>query len=55
MRRSIRGGNFKLIYNGDTTTPIYRKVDYRQQMKTMKVLDYLNQKRAKHLFFRLVQ
>ena len=51
MRRSIRGGNFKLIYNGDTTTPIYRKVDYRQQMKTMKVLDYLNQEKKLNTFF----
>ena len=42
MRRSIRGGNFKLIYNADTTSPIYKKVAYRQQMKTMQVLDSLN-------------
>ena len=40
--RSIRGGNFKLIYNGDTTTPVYKPVIYRQQMKTMQVLDSLN-------------
>ena len=34
--------NFKLIYNADTTSPIYKKVAYRQQMKTMQVLDSLN-------------
>ena len=42
MRRSIRGNNFKLIYNGDTTTSVYRPVNYRQQMKTMQVLDSLH-------------
>ncbi len=51
MRRSIRGRNFKLIYNGDTTTPTYRKVDYRQQMKTMKVLDSLKQKKELNTYF----
>ena len=25
IRRSIRGRNFKLIYNSDTTTPVYKK------------------------------
>ena len=51
MRRSIRGGNFKLIYNADTTTPVYKKVAYRQQMKTMQVLDSLNIKQKLNTYF----
>ncbi len=43
MRRSIRAGDFKLIYNGDTTSSVYKPVVYRQQMKTMKVLDSLKE------------
>ena len=50
-RRSIRGGNFKLIYNGDTTTAIHKPVRYRQQMKTMKVLDSLNKKQELNTYF----
>ena len=42
VRRSIRESKFKLIYNGDTTTPIYKPVSYRKQMKTMQVLDSLH-------------
>jgi arylsulfatase A-like enzyme len=51
MRRSIRGKNFKLIYNADTTNPIYKKVAYRQQMKTMQVLDSLNNKQELNTYF----
>ena len=51
MRRSIRGGNFKLIYNADTTTPVYKKVAYRQQMKTMQVLDSLNMNQKLNTYF----
>ena len=51
MRRSIRGGNFKLIYNADTTTPVYKKVAYRQQMKTMQILDSLNIKQKLNTYF----
>jgi len=51
MRRSIRESNFKLIYNGDTTTPIYKPVGYRQQMTTMQVLDSLNNKRKLNAYF----
>jgi phosphoglycerol transferase MdoB-like AlkP superfamily enzyme len=51
MRRSIRGGNFKLIYNADTTSPVYKKVSYRQQMKTMQVLDSLNNKQELNTYF----
>ena len=51
MRRSIRGKNFKLIYNGDTTTTIYKPVIYRQQMKTMQVLDSLHQKQKLNTYF----
>ena len=51
MRRSIRGGNFKLIYNADTTNPVYKKVSYRQQMKTMQVLDSLNNKQELNTYF----
>ena len=51
MRRSIRGSNFKLIYNVDTSTPVYRQVDYREQMKTMKVLDSLKKKKELSTYF----
>ena len=51
MRRSIRGSNFKLIYNGDTTTSVYKPVAYRQQMKTMQVLDSLNNKQKLNAYF----
>ena len=51
MRRSIRGSNFKLIYNSDTTNPVYKKVTYRQQMKTMQVLDSLNRKGELNTYF----
>ena len=51
MRRSIRGSNFKLIFNGDTTTPVYKQVKYRKQMKTMQVLDSLNKKQELNTYF----
>ena len=51
MRRSIRGSNFKLIYNGDTTTPVFKPVVYRQKMKTMQVLDSLHQKQELNSYF----
>ena len=51
MRRSIRGSNFKLIYNGDTTSPVYKEIDYRQQMKTMQVLDSLKEKKELNTYF----
>ena len=51
MRRSIRGGNFKLIYNADTISPVYKKVSYRQQMKTMQILDSLNNKQELNTYF----
>ena len=50
-RRSIRGNDFKLIYNGDTTTPIYKSINYRYQMKTMQVLDSLQQKQKLNTYF----
>ena len=51
MRRSIRGGNFKLIYNGDTISPIHKPVVYRQQMKTMQVLDSLKENQRLNVYF----
>ncbi len=51
IRRSIRDSNFKLIYNGDTTTPVYNMVSYRKQMKTMQVLDSLNKKHELNTYF----
>ena len=51
MRRSIRGSNFKLIYNGDTSTTIYKPIIYRQQMKTMQVLDSLMKKQELNSYF----
>ena len=51
MRRSITGNDFKLIYNGDTATPIFRPVSYRQQMKTMQVLDSLQKKQELNTYF----
>jgi hypothetical protein len=50
-RRSIRGSNFKLIYNGDTTTSVYKPVSYRQKMKTMQVLDSLQFKQELNTYF----
>ena len=50
-RRSIRGSNFKLIYNGDTTTSVYKPVSYRQKMKTMQVLDSLQYKQELNTYF----
>ena len=50
-RRSIRGRDFKLIYNSDTTTPVYKPVRYRQQMKTMNVLDSLNKENELNTYF----
>ena len=51
IRRSIRGRDFKLIYNGDTTTPIFRQINYRQQMKTMQVLDSLHLNQQLNTYF----
>ncbi len=51
IRRSIIGGNFKLIYNGDTTTSIYKPIIYRQQMKTMQVIDSLWKKQELNTYF----
>ena len=51
MRRSIRGSDFKLIYNADTTSPVYNPVLYRQQMKTMQVLDSLQDKNNLNTYF----
>tara|TARA_B100001741_G_scaffold198170_1_gene163482 strand:+ start:2255 stop:3832 length:1578 start_codon:yes stop_codon:yes gene_type:complete len=42
-RRSIREKKFKLIYNVDTSTPIYKSVNYREKMRTMQILDSLNE------------
>ena len=41
-RRCIRSKNFKLIFNYDTTSSIMQPVSYRKNMKTMNVLDSLN-------------
>ena len=41
-RRCIRSNQFKLILNGDTNSSIMKPVSYRQNMRTMKVLDSLN-------------
>ena len=43
--------NFKLIYNDDTTTAVYRKINYRQQMKTMQVLDSLQLNQQLNIYF----
>ena len=51
IRRSIRGSNFKLIYNADTTTSVYKQVSYRQQMKTMQILDSLQQNQKLNIYF----
>ena len=51
LRRSIRGNNYKLIYNGDITTPIYKPIIYRSQMKTMQVLDSLHKQNKLNLYF----
>ena len=51
MRRSIRDNRFKLIFNVDTTTPIYKPVAYREKMKTMQILDSLKQKQELNTYF----
>ena len=51
MRRSIIGSSYKLIYNADTITPVYRKIAYRQQMKTMQILDSLQKKKELNFCF----
>ncbi len=51
MRRSIQDKGFKLIYNGDTTSPVYKPVKYREQMKTMRVLDSLQEKQELSAYF----
>ena len=51
MRRSIRAADFKLIYNCDTISSVYKPVGYRQQMKTMKVLDSLKEERGLNTYF----
>ena len=51
MRRSVRVGDFKLIYNGDTTSSVYKPVVYRQRMKTMRVLDSLKEEQGSNTYF----
>ena len=51
MRRSIRSSNFKLIYNVDTSSYVYKPVGYRKQMKTMQVLDSLRQEQSLNTYF----
>ena len=50
-RRCVRSGNFKLIYNADTTTSIHKPLRYRKQMKMMQILDSLNQKNELNIYF----
>ncbi len=50
-RRSIIGRNFKLIYNSDNTTPVYKPITYRQQMETMQVLDSLSLNQQINTYF----
>lgn len=50
-RRCIRGGNYKLIYNEDTTSPIYNLIEYRKQMKTMQVLDSIQAMNENNSYF----
>ena len=51
MRRSVRVGDFKLIYNGDTISSVYKPVVYRQRMKTMRVLDSLKEEQGSNTYF----
>ena len=51
MRRSIRARNFKLIFNGDTSSSVYKPVGYRKQMKTMQVLDSLEKEQRSNTYF----
>ena len=41
-RRCVRNKEFKLIINCDTNTSIMKPISYRQNMKTMRILDSLN-------------
>ncbi|MBG38300.1 MAG: sulfatase [Cryomorphaceae bacterium] len=50
-RRSVQSKGYKLIYNGDTTSPVFRRVQYRQQMKTMRLLDSLKESQQLGTYF----
>ena len=50
-RRSVQSKGYKLIYNGDTTSPVFRRVKYRQQMKTMRLLDSLKESQQLSTYF----
>ena len=41
-RRCVRDKHYKLIFNSKTETSIFKNIEYRTQMKTMQVLDSLN-------------
>ena len=42
QRRCVRTKKFKLILNLDTSSSVGKENNYRKQMKTMQVLDSLN-------------
>ena len=50
-RRSVQSKGYKLIYNCDTTSPVFRRVKYRQQMKTMRLLDSLKESQQLSTYF----
>ena len=50
-RRCVRNHHYKLILNCDTQTSIHKKVEYRNQMQTMQVLDSLNNIKSNNEYF----
>ncbi|MBI49462.1 MAG: hypothetical protein CL850_04155, partial [Crocinitomicaceae bacterium] len=50
-RRCARNQHYKLILNCDTQTSIHKKVEYRNQMQTMQVLDSLNSSKSNNEYF----
>ena len=50
-RRCVRDKHYKLIFNYDTTTSIYKNVEYRNQMQTIQVLDSLNCIKSSNEYF----
>ena len=50
-RRCIRNKEFKLIRNFDTLNPLYKSINFRTQMASMKLLDSLNHEGSLNNYF----
>mgnify|MGYP006083121001 CR=1 FL=1 len=49
-RRCVRNKEFKLILNCDTNSSIMKPVSYRQNMKTMRILDSINDLKKNNIY-----